>query len=86
MKYRGNILSLCSIDCFVLLQYGNTSLIEAASEGHTDTVKELLSSGATVDLADCVSAWKCVPLSCFGSCVSDLDQSLSGNEICDQDR
>ena len=36
----------------VFLQDENTPLIEAAKEGHIDTVKELLSSGATVDLAD----------------------------------
>ena len=29
--------------------------MEAASEGHTDCAKELLSSGAVVDLADKVS-------------------------------
>ena len=40
----------------VLLQDGNTPLIEAAKEGHTDTVKRLISSGATVDLADKVNA------------------------------
>ncbi len=29
--------------------------MEAASEGHTDCIRELLSSGAVVDLADKVS-------------------------------
>ena len=41
----------------LLLQSGFTPLIVAAMEGHTDTIKELLSSGATVDLADQVNAW-----------------------------
>ncbi len=31
--------------------------MEAASAGHTDCVKELLSSGAVVDLANKVSIW-----------------------------
>ena len=47
---------------FLLQQDRITPLIVAAKEGHTDTVKELLSSGATVDLADQVSAWKCMLL------------------------
>ena len=47
----------------LLLQNGSTPLIEAAEGGYTDTVKELLSSGATVDLPGWVSAWKFVPLS-----------------------
>ena len=39
-----------------LLQDGiDTPLIMAASEGHTDCIRELLSSGAVVDLADKVS-------------------------------
>ena len=48
----------------LLLQGMTTPLIEAAKGGHTDTVKELLSLGGTVDLTDWVSAGKCVPLSC----------------------
>ena len=45
------------------LQDGVTPLIAAAIDGHTDTVRELLSSGATVDKTDRVSAWLlvCVP-------------------------
>ena len=38
-----------------LLQDGKTPLMKAASEGHTDCIRELLSSGAVVDLADKVS-------------------------------
>ena len=44
----------------------------AAERGHTDTVKELLSSGATVDQCNQVGAWKCVPLTCsvvYSSCM-----------------
>ena len=62
------------------LQYGDTPLIEAAIGGHTDTVKELLSSGATVDLADGVSAWIWVPLSCsvgYSPCLLYTYQSQS---------
>ncbi len=39
----------------LLLQNGMTPLMKAASEGHTDCIRELLSSGAVVDLADKVS-------------------------------
>ena len=55
MRYKGNILSVI---VFLLQQDGITPLIIAANGDHTGTVKELLSSGATVDLADQVSAWK----------------------------
>ena len=54
MRHIRNILTLCATDCF--LQGQNTPLIVAAKKGQTDTVKELLSSGATVDLANKVSA------------------------------
>ena len=59
-----NILSLVLLIVLFHQQTGNTPLIMAAKGGHTDAVKELLSSGATVDLANEASAWKCVPLSC----------------------
>ena len=55
MRYRGNILSLCTTSCLLLIQTGDTPLIVAAIGHHTDTVKELLSTGATVDLANQVS-------------------------------
>ena len=38
-----------------LLQYGDTPLMTAASRGHTDCIKKLLSSGAVVDLVNKVS-------------------------------
>ena len=65
------------------LQYGDTPLIKAAIGGHADTVKELLSSGATVNLADKVSAWICVPLSCsvgYSPCLFYTYQSQSENQ------
>ena len=64
-------MTLCATDCFALLQGQNTPLILAAKKGQTDTVKELISSGATVDVADQVSAWYSVPSSCsvvYSSC------------------
>ncbi len=39
----------------LLLQYGTTALIVAAMGGHIDCIRELLSSGAVVDLANKVS-------------------------------
>ena len=39
----------------ISLQYGDTALIIAARDGHTDIVRELLSSGANVDQFDNVS-------------------------------
>ena len=62
------------------LQTGNTPLIEAAIRGHADTVKELLSSGATVDLANKVGVWIWVPLSCsvgYSPCLLYTYQSQS---------
>ena len=58
--YQHRILCLahCVLIVLLLLQYGDTPLIVAAMGGHTDAVKELLSSGATVDLVGQVSAWK----------------------------
>ena len=54
MIYHTDVLSKVII-MLSLLQYGRTPLIMAAREGHTDSVIQLLSSGAVVDLADEVS-------------------------------
>ncbi len=54
MVYHTDVLSkYCMLSLLQSKWY--TPLLRAASEGHTDCVKELLSSGATVDLADEVS-------------------------------
>ena len=82
MRYRVNILSLLLLIVLLLLQDGNTPLVKAARGGHTNTVKELLSSGATVDLAGQVSAWKCIPFPCsaaYDPCVLYLYQLQSEN-------
>ena len=54
--------SPCTANVIVLLilQDKTTPLIVAVRNGHTNTFKELLSSGAIVNLADKVSTWKCV--------------------------
>ncbi len=54
MIYHTDVLSKVII-MLSLLQNGWTPLMMAANGGHTDCVKELLSSGAVVDLADKVS-------------------------------
>ena len=60
---EGTFSHFIPLTVLLLLQAGDTPLIGAARGGHTDTVKQLLSSRATIDLANHVSAWKSVTLS-----------------------
>lgn len=53
-----NIGNIVEIRHFSVFQVCDTALILAAREGHAAVVKELLSSGASVDLANKVSTWK----------------------------
>ncbi len=70
-----------------LLQDGNTPLMWAAFFGHEDTVKELLSSGASVHrtnkvnkIANCARRVSTLLTSVFLSCMS-ADQIVSVFEI-----
>ena len=85
MSVKGTEGTFCHFVLIIVffLQYGDTPLIKAAIGDHADTVKELLSSGATVDLANKVSVWIWVPLSCsvgYSPCLLYTYQSQSENK------
>ena len=81
MRYRKAFSRIKLRIVLLLLQKGTTPLIEAAMRGYTDTVKELLSLGASVDLADWVSALKRVPLPCsgYGLSLENVCKSICSN-------
>ena len=56
MRLHEIVITPCSVYMYFSLQYGETALMMASSDGHVECIKLLLDKGASADHLDEVSA------------------------------